>query len=1241
MPTTSFALSLSAVRDRSSRGRARSLLALGFVLWASWIGSAATASTPVVPVPASRWGTLEPRAILMDTSWYLFNFEPGCAPGPTGKPPYWVQSVALEGDLLVAATGNHVAAWDVSNPAAPVNRFTQCRPTRVPCCASDVDWFFNQVAMPAGDPTLAVIAGHAGLGLVVLDTGSPALPVYQDTGFNVSRVAVVTRPTAPRKVAAVYVGVETRFALYDLDKAKTANCYDRTFAGGAGDCTSSKSAYLGQSPITVTSRLQAVGRYLVTGHSNSIEVWDFGNSATSPTLVGSLSVSTFLRGVAAWEQGGRLHLAAGHSQHVDLYRFPSGLSCGGPCQPTLVATLSTPGGTISATRKTDVDSLRVSQDGGRHYLYVGSGGVAGSGPQREWLFDVTDPALADDLTPPHPDGYWGWYYLDNGGFENINPGDGVVGRSHLYRATSGLLDVHAILLDAPPVANFTWSPGGTIYLGDTVQFFDQSTRDPNLWHWTFGSVANDSVQNPVVPLTTAAGYTPGQLDVTLVATNDVGSSDPVSKAVQIVNPAPTLAGVGASPTSATPCASVEFTAQDPAGKPPLGYTWEVLHGGTVVATDSGQDKASLVYQVPSHLNSGTLTARLTLSNSTNSTATKTSPGVSLSALAPLGQPTFSYDSPVTNGLAQFDVSGDSGATRWVWSWGDGTQSGYDLASQGRNPTHQYTQPGTYDVTVTVSNCVEPSSKTSTPVSVEVPPFEPLAITKFSPLNGDGVACQTIVCQVVPGSTVNFEQTVGGLPELYEYDWDGNGTWDQSSSSPVTSHFYPSTTQGSLTPRMKITRGGDSLEKPLDRPLSFATSSPPTVSVSGPASLTPGQSGTFGAAATGCTPTGWSWSASGGGVVSGAGSTVSIAWGSTGTKTVTATALGSACFNEQDSHNVSVTSSSGGGGGGGSSTLTARFTRSPTGTVNVGQQVSFNASTSSGSPTTYTWDFGDGGTASSSSANINHTYTETGTFTVVLEVAKAGDCSFNLCTHSTSATVQVSTGGAGGGSGGPSQGSSELAAKFTFGPTSPFEEDEIHFDASGSTGSPSSYSWDFGDGATGNGKNVTHAYQTAGSYTVKLTVKKFAVSGCGDDNLCTHSVTKKVTVEPLQRDGDCEPGPNTLCLRNRRFEVSIELTGQPESTFANTVPGQTGDSGLFWFFDPSNWEVLVKVLDGCEVTGSYWVFAASTTDQGYILTVTDRSEDHDGTSVQYVNQPGNPAPAITDTGALAVCEAPPQ
>jgi len=46
---------------------------------------------------------------------------------------------------------------------------------------------------------------------------------------------------------------------------------------------------------------------------------------------------------------------------------------------------------------------------------------------------------------------------------------------------------------------------------------------------------------------------------------------------------------------------------------------------------------------------------------------------------------------------------------------------------------------------------------------------------------------------------------------------------------------------------------------------------------------------------------------------------------------------------------------------------------------------------------------------------------------------------------------------------------------------------ISLDGSGTTGSASSYQWDFGDGTTGTGITVTHIYVTAGTYTVTLTV----------------------------------------------------------------------------------------------------------------------------------------------------------
>jgi len=149
-----------------------------------------------------------------------------------------------------------------------------------------------------------------------------------------------------------------------------------------------------------------------------------------------------------------------------------------------------------------------------------------------------------------------------------------------------------------------------------------------------------------------------------------------------------------------------------------------------------------------------------------------------------------------------------------------------------------------------------------------------------------------------------------------------------------------------------------------------------------------------------------------------------------------------------------------------------------------------------------------------------------------------------------------------------------------------------------------------------------------------------VSKLGCDIICSDTLTKQVIVQSERRDGTCESGPNTLCLRHFRFSATIELTGDAGGgggVFANVVPGGTGDSGLFWFFDPTNWEVLLKVLDGCGVTDRFWVFAASTTDQGYVLTITDTLS---GEVKQYVNQPGNPAPAITDTDAFATCDVQP-
>lgn len=114
---------------------------------------------------------------------------------------------------------------------------------------------------------------------------------------------------------------------------------------------------------------------------------------------------------------------------------------------------------------------------------------------------------------------------------------------------------------------------------------------------------------------------------------------------------------------------------------------------------------------------------------------------------------------------------------------------------------------------------------------------------------------------------------------------------------------------------------------------------------------------------------------------------------------------------------------------------------------------------------------------------------------------------------------------------------------------------------------------------------------------------------------------------------CVSGETALCLHGRfRVEVSWEDFSGGRGA-GRAVPGASGDSGLFWFFGPDNWEVMVKVIDGCPVNGRHWVFAAATTSVRYVLTVTDTMTGH---AARYENPPGVASPAVTDTNAFSVC-----
>ncbi|MEM7582267.1 MAG: M64 family metallopeptidase [Acidobacteriota bacterium] len=116
---------------------------------------------------------------------------------------------------------------------------------------------------------------------------------------------------------------------------------------------------------------------------------------------------------------------------------------------------------------------------------------------------------------------------------------------------------------------------------------------------------------------------------------------------------------------------------------------------------------------------------------------------------------------------------------------------------------------------------------------------------------------------------------------------------------------------------------------------------------------------------------------------------------------------------------------------------------------------------------------------------------------------------------------------------------------------------------------------------------------------------------------------------------CIEDDETFCLNDARFEVSIAWRDfQGNTGVARQTAASSDSSGVMWFFSADNWELLVKVLDGCGINQSYWVFAAATTNVEYTLRVRDSVT---GEVVEYFNPLGTASPSITDTGALAVCD----
>lgn len=110
---------------------------------------------------------------------------------------------------------------------------------------------------------------------------------------------------------------------------------------------------------------------------------------------------------------------------------------------------------------------------------------------------------------------------------------------------------------------------------------------------------------------------------------------------------------------------------------------------------------------------------------------------------------------------------------------------------------------------------------------------------------------------------------------------------------------------------------------------------------------------------------------------------------------------------------------------------------------------------------------------------------------------------------------------------------------------------------------------------------------------------------------------------------CVAGPTRLCLQQGRFAVDVTWRDFDNRTGVGQASPLSADTGSFWFFAPTNVELMVKVLDGTGLNGKFWVFFAALSNVEYTVTVTDTAT---GAQRIYLNPKGRLA-SVADTGAF--------
>lgn len=1143
-----------------------------------------TEGSPAVPVPQALWGELQPVHIILDTTRY------NGSPRADSNHPL-INHVDIENGFLFATYWGGMQIWDArgSNATRPV-RLSQADGWSGHFAAwipgnSEIDQYVYSVDAPEGNDNFAAVAGLEPIGLSIWDTSDKTAPrpLYQDTSKNFQQVYSATIGGRAYAFGAGFIGT-TGVHVYDMTEAKARN-YSRCVEDTSLPLRTCPGVYvnrIGTTPTTYVHGMQFGNKHFIaksagaSGRPWSVEIWNV-TTPSNPSLVVSGLNNVFANGVAMWEQSGAAYLAVRTANRLKVYNVTSCLNGGCASLPALTTDLA-----IASAPDSDFwKPLAFSRSGSTPFLFVGHHDLCHDQQvpierHTEYLFNMSNPAQPDDITPEQtmpllgrPVDYWSWYYSDTlSGFSFSAPRGGKFNGPYFYRADLSIFDIHEWTGggNVAPTANFTWSPS-EVYPGDTVTFSDTSSGAPTSRTWTFQdgtpSSGNSNPQN-------VAFASPGNKSVQLQVTRGA-ESDTETKTVTVLDPSPVIGSVTASATASLyACQPVRFTATA-TGRAPLTYTWQMLNpsspaGGQASGSSSTFDWDGRINGAPAA--PGSYRARVTV-NGVGTPATAESPLVNIIAFGNLPSAGFSISNdPFPNGTVQFHAP-TTGVTVWEWDFDDdanpNTQSWEPLTDPvtGPNPVHTYRTTGQRTVRVRVSNCATPAAIESASLPIDITQIAPLRINVFQAL------CNVAPCIFGVNESISFAQEVEGSPDTYQYDWAGDGTYEQSSPTPVTTHTYSAA--GNYAPKMRIVRGAEI--STVFSHSSFVVAGTvvppppppgPSISIGGASSGQVNTAIQLSASASNCSASGsgWTWT-TGGGTISGSttGSSVSITWTSAGQKTVTA--KNSACSSATGTKTITISDGTTPPPPGG---VSASFTFSPA-APSPGVPVTFDASASTGTPTIYSWDFGDGKKQDSVNPTITHTFTAGGSFTVKLEVGKAAaGCPFGFCSATLTKPVAVS------GTGAPT-----LLASFT---TSATCVSEFGFTSctantgtavtftSTSTGATTT-SWRFGDGGTATGTQVSHTWTQPGNFEVELTVgngQATVVSTKGFEVKGQATASNKSVVLPwiaqtrgaLNQSSDLyvhNPGATEMEVKLQFRKRGVPESTPPEST-KKIAPGAT-------------------------------------------------------------------------------------